>query len=260
MSLQTHNLSLSIAGKNICKQLNIQFNRGEFWGIMGINGAGKTTLLQILMALNSPHTHIDEGNISLDKRDIQDYKRPELARTLGMMLQEYEYNFPATVLEAALIGRHPFISSWQWESTADKQQALLALEKTGLKSLAARSVHTLSGGEKRRLNLATLLTQNPDFYLLDEPVNHLDIKSQLEILHLLQTQFSTNKHGGIMVIHDPNLAYRYCDHILLLFNDGQCLSGKTQQVLNRENLSRLYDCPIHEINDDPHTLFIPLKT
>ncbi len=260
MSLQTHNLSLSIGEKTICQELNIQFKRGEFWGIMGVNGVGKTTLLQTLMALNSSSTHIEQGHVTLEQKNIQDYKRPELAHSLGMMLQEYEYNFPATVLEAALIGRHPFINGWQWESSADKQQALLALEKTGLKSLASRSVHTLSGGEKRRLNLATLLTQNPDFYLLDEPVNHLDIKSQLDILHLLQAQFRTGKHCGIMVIHDPNLAYRYCDHMLLLFSDGQYMSGETAQILNKDNLSRLYDCPVHELSDEQHTLFVPLKT
>lgn len=255
MSLKTSNLSLSIADKIICRQLNISFNPGEFWGVMGINGVGKTTLLQTLIGLRNSHS----GAITLDNKNINDYRRKDLAQYLGMMLQEYEYNFPSTVLEAALIGRHPFINNWQWENSNDHELAGNALKKMSLQSFSGRSVNTLSGGEKRRLNLATLLTQNPDYYLLDEPVNHLDIKAQLEILSLLKEKFAQGKQCGIMVIHDPNLAYRYCDHMLLLFDNGQWLSGAAKDILCKDNLSRLYNCPIHQVNDDQHSLFIPLQ-
>lgn len=260
MSLKIKNLNLSIAEKTICNQLSICFNHGEFWGIMGVNGVGKTTLLQTLIGLPNNSTQIDtnSGNITLNEQCIYDYKRIELAQKMGLMLQEYEYNFPSTVLEATLIGRHPFINGWQWENEDDKALARKALIEVGMSHFAERSVNTLSGGEKRRLNLATLLTQNPDFYLLDEPVNHLDIKAQLEILSLLKNKFEQNKQCGIMVIHDPNLAYRYCDHMLMLFDNGQWLSGKTEEILNQDNLSRLYNCPIHQINDERHTLFVPL--
>jgi iron complex transport system ATP-binding protein len=188
---------------------------------------------------------------------------------MGIMLQEYEYNFPATVLDTTLIGRHPFAQPWQWQNHDDQQLAKEALTAVGLADFQQRSVNTLSGGEKRRLNLATLLTQNPDYYLLDEPINHLDIKAQIEILHLLQQRFSSNfshhnstdptskQHGGIMVIHDPNLAYRFCDHILLLFDQGQWLSGKTSEVLTQYNLSRLYHCPVQLIKHNKYTLFVP---
>lgn len=255
MALEVFDLNLSIAGKNICSDLNVKFKPGEFWGIMGINGVGKTTLLQTLIALRSANA----GTIKLNQAPIEHYKRLTLARHLGIMLQEYEYSFPCTVLEAALIGRHPFIQSWQWEDTQDHEIALLALKEVGLDVSHDRSITTLSGGEKRRLNLATLLTQNPDYYLLDEPVNHLDIKAQLEILTLLKKRFSHGAQSGIMVIHDPNLAYRYCDHMLLLLGDGQWLSGKTEDILTTDNLQKLYDCPIHQIKDNNHTLYIPIQ-
>ena len=259
MSLQTQDLNLSIAGKIIAEQLNICFSPGEFWGVMGVNGVGKTTLLQALIGLYPG----DKGKISLNNKNIKDYKRLDIARLSGMMHQEYDYNFPSTVLEAALIGRHPFINNWQWENAQDNKLAQQALHKVGLNELSQRMVNTLSGGEKRRLNLATLLTQNPDYYLLDEPVNHLDIKAQLDILSLLQKRFQQgSRHCGIMVIHDPNLAYRYCTHILMLFNNGHYLSGKTEDILNQENLSRLYDCTVYqssqEINNTRQTFFIPL--
>ena len=262
MSLKIKNLSLSIADKAVCTQLDISFIPGVFWGIMGVNGAGKTTLLQTIIGLPNHSTQLnsDSGEITLNELNIYDYKRLELAKNIGLMLQEYEYNFPSTVLEATLIGRHPFINNWQWENKNDKTLANKALDAVGMASFSERSVNTLSGGEKRRLNLATLLTQNPDYYLLDEPVNHLDLKAQLEILSLLKNIFKQKKQCGIMVIHDPNLAYRYCDHMLLLYDNGQWISGKTQDILTQDNLSRLYHCPIHQLNDEQHTLFVPLHS
>jgi len=256
MSLTIQNLNLTIADKLICEQLNICFTPGQFWAIMGINGVGKSTLLKSLMALKK----INQGKISLDDQNVRQYKAARRAQLLGLMLQEYEYNFPSTVLEACLIGRHPFIKSWQWENKRDKKLALKALQQVGLEQLQLRAINTLSGGEKRRLNLATILTQDPKYYLLDEPVNHLDIKAQIEMLSLLKDKFSHDQqHCGIMVIHDPNLAYRFCDHVLLLFANGQYQSGPTRDILNKGNLSLLYDCPVHQISDHEHNFFIPLK-
>lgn len=248
----------SITEKVICNDLNVAFKPGEFWGIMGINGVGKTTLLQSLIALHDM-THCNKnGSISLNDKDINDYKRLELAQKTGMLLQEYDYNFPSTVLEATLIGRHPFLKHWQIESTQDEQLALDALKKVGLEKFSQRSLNTLSGGEKRRANLATLLTQNPDYYLLDEPVNHLDVRAQLDILSLLRTQFHQTKQCGIMVIHDPNLAYRFCDHMLLLLENGEWLAGETHLILTTKNLSRLYNCPFQKMSNEHDTFFSPL--
>lgn len=248
----------SITEKVICNDLNVAFKPGEFWGIMGINGVGKTTLLQSLIALHDM-THCNKnGSISLNDKDINDYKRLELAQKTGMLLQEYDYNFPSTVLEATLIGRHPFLKHWQIESTQDEQLALHALKKVGLEKFSQRSLNTLSGGEKRRANLATLLTQNPDYYLLDEPVNHLDVRAQLDILSLLRTQFHQTKQCGIMVIHDPNLAYRFCDHMLLLLENGEWLAGETHLILTTKNLSRLYNCPFQKMSNEHDTFFSPL--
>ncbi len=258
MSLLINNLTLSIQDKLICKDLHIEFNHGEFWGVMGINGVGKTTLLKSFIALHEIDSQNSKNkSILLNNQSIYSYTRMELAQKTGMMLQEYEYSFPSTVLEAVLIGRHPFIAQWQVENKQDEKLALNALTQVGLEKLSKRQLNTLSGGEKRRVNLATLLTQNPDYYLLDEPVNHLDIKAQIDVLSLLKRQFHQTSHCGIMVIHDPNLAWRFCDHILLLNNDGSWLAGKTQSILNKNNLGRLYNCSIHELNHADITFFTP---
>ena len=263
MSIVVDNLSLEIVGKKICENLNVEFKAGEFWAILGVNGVGKSTFLHHLIDSNG----VQSKNICIDDIMLSDYKhnRKLLAKKTGILLQEYEYNFPCTVLEAALIGRHPHMSNWQWESDTDIRIAEAALMMTDLLSLKKRSINTLSGGEKRRLNLATLMVQDPDYFLLDEPTNHLDFKSQITILNLLKSKFShdsscktlTKKQTGIMVIHDANLAYKYCDNVLLLYGNGKWASGKAHDLITADNLSHVYDCPFQEISNKNTSVFIP---
>jgi len=253
MSIVVNNLSLSIANKQICSNLNIEFSAGEFWAILGVNGVGKSTLLRQLINCETSH------NIQIDDQPLNEYRlhRKLLAQKTGLLLQEYEYNFPCSVLEAALIGRHPHMTNWQWETENDLKIANNSLQQTELDELKERNLNTLSGGEKRRLNIATLLTQDPDYFLLDEPTNHLDLKSQIKILRLLKNKFTRENKTGVMVIHDANLAYQYCDKTLLLFGDGQWAAGDTKDMITTTNLNRIYDCTFQIINHDNTSFFMP---
>ncbi len=253
MDLLTKDLDIQIGTQVICQQLNVKFQAGQFWGILGINGVGKTTLLYALSGL----IHPQQGQIYLHNRNISRMNRKAIARKIGLLLQENEFSFPCNVLEAALIGRHPHLKNWQWENGNDHHIAIQALALTGLSKLKDRPTSTLSGGEKRRLNIATLLTQDPDILLLDEPTNHLDLKAQLEILTLFQQLIRQQNKTAIMVIHDPNLAVRYCDHILLLTGQGQWLSGETSRLINCTNLSRVYGCGIKKISSDDAAFYFP---
>lgn len=256
MAIVVNNLTLEIGDKTVCRDLNIEFKAGQFWGVLGINGVGKSTLLHQLIDVKGAHSQ----HIYIDNVSLTDYKtnQKSLAKKTGLLLQEYEYNFPCTVLEAALIGRHPHMSNWQWESENDIAIAEAALKTTALYALKNRNISTLSGGEKRRLNLATVLTQDPQYFLLDEPTNHLDLKSQVRILSLLKNKLSAEQKTGIMVIHDANLAYQYCDNILLLFGDGDWLSGKTEDILTAANLSKVYNCDFQVLHNDKTCVFLPI--
>ena len=240
--LESHNLSVRIGEKQICRNANFEFRAGEFWGILGINGAGKTTLLHTLAGLRSP----ERGQICLTGNPLPQMSRRRIARQLGLMLQDTPDPFPATVLDTALIGRHPHLSRWQWESSQDIEQALTTLKQVHLQGFEQRQVNTLSGGERRRLALATLLMQAPKILLLDEPTNHLDLHHQHQMLELLRDQ-AHNGASIVMVLHDINHVVRYCDHVILLCDDGEIIQGRQSEILNAEVLSRLYGHPVIEV-------------
>ena len=252
--LETHSLSVSVGGKQVCRDLNLALRPGERWGILGLNGVGKTSLLHTLSGIR-PH---DAGEIQLDGVSLAATPRRQVAQRLGMMLQDSDEAFPSSVMEAALIGRHPHINTWEWESAQDEAIARAALDGVGLAGLEERSTATLSGGERRRLALATLLVQNPKLLLLDEPVNHLDVHHQIAVLELLTGLAREQGKAVVMVLHEVNLAARYCDQVLLLFGEGETLQGPARELLNAANLERLYRHPMHVVQTEGREYFYPV--
>ena len=241
--LEAHNLDVRIGGQQICRDASFEFRAGECWGILGLNGAGKTTLLHTLAGLRPP----ESGQICLNGNPLQHMARRRIARHLGLMPQDTPDPFPASVLDTALIGRHPHLSRWQWESSQDIEQAQAALKQVHLHGFEQRQVNTLSGGERRRLALATLLVQAPVMLLLDEPTNHLDLHHQHQLLELLRDQV----HNGasiLMVLHDINHVVRYCDHVILMYDNGTIAQGRQSEILNAEVLTQLYRHPVMEVD------------
>jgi iron complex transport system ATP-binding protein len=241
-AIATEQLSVSIADTPICQQLNLAINKGECWAILGQNGCGKTTLLHTLAGLHKP----DNGQVLLDNTPLSRISTRAAARQCGLLLQDYQDIFPASIMQAVLIGRHPHLTAWQWESKEDIRIALSALRDVELADMSQRDIQTLSGGERRRVAIATLLAQQPAVFLLDEPVNHLDIRHQHQVLEMFSTKAKKENKAVIMVLHDVNLAVRYCDHALLMYGENKIELGATKEVLNEENLSALYDYPIKQ--------------
>ncbi len=252
--LETQSLSLSIAGRKICTELSLRVPAGQCLGILGQNGTGKTTLLHTLMNLRSP----DSGDIILGDKPLKTWDPKSLAQQLGILFQNTHDIMPATVLETALIGRHPHLADWQWETKTDLALAQQALEEVGIAELANREIASLSGGERQRLAIATLLTQEPRLFLLDEPGNHLDIAFALRSLQLLRAHIERRQCALIMATHDINLAARYCEQILLLYGEGKFALGRCADVLTAQNLSRAYDCEIREFEiEKGRSVFFP---
>jgi len=242
--LSTDSLQVTIADQAVCRDLNWQVEAGQHWAILGRNGAGKSTLLHTLAGLRNA----DQGDIRIGGHTLSVTPPRILATLRGILPQRQLDPFASTVLETVLVGRHPHLGRWDWESADDRRIALAALEQVGLKDFIQRDVLTLSGGERQRLAIAQLLTQAPPLMLLDEPLTHLDLNHQVAVMDLMQRQAA----GGatvISVLHDPGFAARYCDHALLLFGTGTWLAGPTSEVLTTSNLSCLYGHTLHELTD-----------
>lgn len=242
---------MRVPHRMLVNNLQVAFKHGSFTAILGRNGAGKTLTLHTLAGLRPAAA----GEVFLDGRPLTDWPRRALARSLGLLTQTTEDAFPSSALEAVLVGRHPHIGFWDWESVEDRDLALQALATVGLQGFEDREVATLSGGERRRVALAAMLTQAPDVYLLDEPINHLDPHHQLDMLHLLRRKASEG-HSVIMTLHDPALAARFSDHALLLFGDGAWRFGPTRDVLTEETMTQLYALPVHEVRWEGGRTFV----
>ena len=250
--LQIKNLCVSIGSTKVCNDFNLSLEPGEVWGLLGRNGIGKTTLLHTIANLRP----FDSGEIYLDQQQLKSIPRKTIAQKMGVLLQSIDDPFPSTVMESVLIGRHPFISNWQWESKLDVQLAQAALQRVGLQDFSQRSINHLSGGERQRVALATLLTQDPEIFLLDEPSSHLDLHYQIHLLDDLVEYAKRNNRIVLMSLHDINLAARFCDKLLFLLGDGVVQSGTSDELLNNEQLSNLYQHPIQKITSDTTTVYV----
>lgn len=251
--LEARGLDVSIAGKPICRGLDFALARGECMAVLGGNGAGKTTLLHTLAGLRAA----DCGEIRLDGQPLRAISRRRIARTLGLLMQHQEDAFPSSVRETVLVGRHPHIAFWRWESRRDLAIAEAALAECALDGLAARAVATLSGGERRRLAIATVLAQQPELYLLDEPANELDLHFQVALLRHFRSLAHEHGKAVMLTVHDVNLAARFADRLLLVFGDGETLCGTAREVLTPAHLSRLYRVPVQSVDWPGGQLFVP---
>jgi iron complex transport system ATP-binding protein len=251
--LEAVGLTVEVGGVRVCAGLELAVAPGQCWGILGRNGTGKTTLLHTLAGLRPPTA----GRIRLDGRALPGLERRTVARRLGILLQDYVDAFPSTVLETALTGRHPHLGPWEWEGPADLAAARAALGRVGLEAFESRPVQTLSGGERRRLAIATLLTQDPALYLLDEPTNHLDLNHQVSVLGEFARALRQGGRAALMVLHDPNLAARFCDRLLLLHGEGETQAGPAPDLLTAANLERLYHHPMRASPTPDGTAWLP---
>jgi iron complex transport system ATP-binding protein len=246
-------LSAQVGGMQVCRGLTFTLRAGERWALLGRNGIGKTTLLHVLAGLHPPHS----GTVYLQGTPMQRLSRRQIARRLGLLPQDSLDALPATVLETALIGRHPHLPAWQWESQDDIARTREALAQVELEAMAERSIDSLSGGERRRLAIATLLAQAPRLYLLDEPTNHLDLRYQVGLLDLLARRAAADGGALLMSLHDLNLAARFATHALLLLGGGDALAGPVEDLLVPEVLSRVYRHPVRLLRDGAERAFVP---
>lgn len=250
-TLVCEHLDITVPGRSLVSGLQFSIAQGEFLAVLGQNGSGKSLTLHTLAGLRP----IAKGKVMLQGAPLSTARRKAVAKQLALLPQHNEDIFPSTVIDTVLIGRHPHIHGFRWESDGDRQMALDALKAVDLEALAERDLTTLSGGERQRVAIAQVLAQCPDVYLLDEPSNQLDPQHQLAVLQLFRERSRSGK-TVIASLHDVNLAARFADQCLLLYGDGRWQLGETRSVLNPASLSELYATPIEAIAWHDRELFV----
>lgn len=250
--LSTKDVAVSVGARQLVSGLTVSFSPGEFVAVLGRNGCGKTLTLHTLAGLRSPAA----GTVFLDGVAVGAVERRAVARRLGLLAQDLDEGFVTTALETVLIGRHPHLKFWQWESAEDGELARKALSAVDLAEFGDRRTDTMSGGEQRRVAIAALLAQAPSVYLLDEPTNHLDPHHQLAVLELFRS-LARSGSTVIATLHDPTLAARFADRALLLFGDGRWSVGAASEAIAAESLSSLYLTPMLEVRQEGRRIFVP---
>ena len=251
--LETRQLTVGIGERVFCQALDLALHPGECLAVLGRNGSGKSTLLSVLAGVRAAQG----GEVLIDGATYAHWGIRRSALIRGWLPQARQDAFASTVLETALTGRHPHLDRWSWESESDARIVREALVAVDLAAFEQRDVRTLSGGERQRLAIATLLTQQPKLLLLDEPITWLDLKHQIAMLELFAERARQQGVAVVMVLHDPSLAWRFCDRSLLIYGNGHAETGPSKSLLSAERLSLLFQHPLQALEHEGKTSFVP---
>jgi len=244
-------VSISVPGRMLVENLDLEIHAGEVLAVLGPNGVGKSLTLHTLAGLIAA----DSGATMLNGRPVTELSRQQVATRIALLPQYVEDVFPASVFDTVMIGRHPHIPRLQWETERDRNIAKESLRLVDLGDMPQRDIATLSGGERRRLAIAQVLTQSPAIYLLDEPTNHLDPQHQLDVLRIFRDKADSGA-AVVASLHDVNLAARFADKCLLLYGDGRWELDKTNAVLTEQRLTELYATTMETVAWRDTNLFI----
>ena len=253
--LACNRITLSVAERTLCRDLDFTVKPGEVWGVLGPNGSGKTTLLNTLAGLASPAS----GEVTVDTQPLASMSAITRARAIGVLPQHEESEFWGTALEYVSLGCFPNAPAWKGWQHGDEAVAQAALKQVGMADFSGRRYATLSGGERQRVRSAQLLAQAPRFLLLDEPLQHLDLRYQIQMLELMaaRARDKNKNHGIVMVLHDVLWPTRVCTHALLLDGLGGVRAGAASEILTQKNLETLFGCALQPAGDKPQAGFVP---
>jgi len=251
--LRCAGLTLAVPGRVLCAGLDVGFNSGEMWAVLGRNGTGKSTLIHALAGLARPAL----GRVELDGVPLAGIDARGRARQIGVLLQIEEGTYWGSVLDYVLLGRFPHAGLWAGYAARDVDEAEGALHAVGMSACAMQRYATLSGGERQRVRIAQILAQRPGIFLLDEPLQHLDLAHQALVLTLMGARVREHDETAVMVLHEPLWIGRSCTHALIFSGDGGVDSGPAQALLTRERLEHAYGCRLREVEHGEGRCFVP---
>ena len=252
------NISFRVPGRTLLHPLSLTFPAGKVTGLIGHNGSGKSTLLKML----GRHQPPSEGEILLDAQPLESWSSKAFARKVAYLPQQLPPASKAfarkvaylpqqlppaegmTVRELVAIGRYPWHGALGRFGAADREKVEEAISLVGLKPLAHRLVDSLSGGERQRAWIAMLVAQDSRCLLLDEPTSALDIAHQVDVLALVHRLSQERGLTVIAVLHDINMAARYCDYLVALRGGEMIAQGTPAEIMRGETLEMIYGIPM----------------
>ncbi len=250
------NLGYTIDGVEILSNVSLNFPSGEMVALVGHNGSGKSSLLKILARQLSPTS----GSVLHEGRDLKSYHNRSFARSVAYLPQDLSAGSDMTIRELVSCGRYPWHGALGRFSDLDRDKVEAAILATHLEAFADRVVGTLSGGERQRAWIAMLIAQDARCLLLDEPTAALDIAHQVEVLSLVRRLAHEAGISVVIVLHDINMAARFCDRIHALKSGRVVASDKPEAILVPDKLRSIYGINMAVVTapDLSHRLAYPL--
>jgi iron complex transport system ATP-binding protein len=243
--LEASDVSVMAADHEILSSVSVSLMQGSRTAILGLNGVGKTTLLRVLSGALQP----TRGQVSLLSRPLQQFSSRERAQNLAYVAQDALAPFPFTVRETVMMGRHPWQSGYFFlESDLERVDAIIL--RVGLADLSKRLVNTLSGGERQRVMLARALAQDTPLILLDEPLNHLDIRHRAFVLDVLREENQKRGVTIVAVMHELRETWENFDQVVLMQDRRVAAAGATRDFLTPHWIKQVFDVDPHRVGMD----------
>jgi iron complex transport system ATP-binding protein len=251
--LDAVDLSVRLGEALVVDRAHLSLRRGELVALVGPNGAGKTTLVRALAGLVPA-----EGKILLDGKPAEELSRRERARLIAYLPQGHVFHWPMAVDATVALGRHPHADPFSPPTDADRAAIARALAATNIEMLAARSVATLSGGERARVALARALATEAALLLADEPTVSLDPRHQLLVMDLLR-QAARNGGSVLAVVHDLALAERFADRVIVMNRGSLVADGPPAQALSAERIAEVFGVVTLSVNTSEGSIILPWR-
>lgn len=248
--IEVSNLSFAFEkSRNILDNISFDIEQKHCIAILGNNGAGKTTLLKCISRIEK----IKQGAVLVSGKSIFDLSRQQLAQQIAYVPQS-SLTSHTMVFDAVLLGRKPYI---KWDiAESDKKIVTDILQRFGLGNYASRYINELSGGEMQKVVLARAMAQQPKYLLLDEPTSNLDPRNQHEVLRYIREIAEEQNIGVAVVLHDLNLAMRYCDRFLFMKDTALYAYGGIETV-TVETIEAVYNMPCEIIEHNDTKIIVP---
>ena len=249
-TLIASNVNLKIGQHQILSDVCLNVAAGKVMGVLGPNGAGKTSLLKMLSGQLASH-----HSVSWNNKTLTNYDPMSLARQIAVVNQINESVFALDLYQIVRMGLLPHKSLLSRQTPDDDKSISDAISRVGLENKVQQSFNSLSGGEQQRGLIARALVQKAALIILDEPVNHLDIYYQHQVLKLLRSLAHKLNITVVMSLHDLNLAANYCDHLCLLDEGKMVAQGSPEHVLTSQRLEQVFKIPCQIRHDTNNAAF-----